>query len=363
MSASSADDLRHTHVAAGEAPIDSLFHQPVSQGLHYIYSDRYEAAVALFDSLQLLHPNHPAPYFYKAVAYQNWMLNFRINKFQNVMEENVERAIDAGNGLLKTTDDPWLHLYVGGAYGYRALHRFRKHEWISAYLDGRKGIEKFRMALRMEAGLYDCYFGFGSYNYWRTAKSRLVRIMAFWLSDNRQLGLEQMRLAIDFGHYSSREAAYGLAIAYYDNGDFHKALELNNEVMQYHDPPSLGALYMRGRLMAHFERWHEVEALNLKLLERLDEQSIGYQVECKYWIAIALRAQDRTDEAYSLTQQALWQSRMRDSDAELESAVEPFAAIMKRLVELNKELHALKAAETRTENWRPPEEMLAYAIK
>ena len=177
MSASSADDLRPTHVAAGEAPIDSLFHQPVSQGLHYIYSDRYEAAVALFDSLQLLHSNHPAPYFYKAVAYE----------------------LDA--------EFP---------------------------------------TLRMEPGFYDCYFGLGSYN---------------------------------------------------------------------------------------------------------------------YWIAIALRAQDRTGEAYSLTQQALRQSRWRDSDAELESAVEGFAAIKKRLVELNKELQALKAAETRTENWRHAEDTLAHAIK
>jgi tetratricopeptide (TPR) repeat protein len=278
------------------------------------------------------------------------MLNFRINRYQDLMEESVGLAIDTGRSLLKTSDDPWLHLYIGGAYGYRALHRFRQSKWIGAYLDGRKGIENFREALRREPGLHDCYFGLGSYNYWRTAKSRLVRIVTFWLDDNRQLGLEQMRLALDSGYYSSREAAYGLVIAYYDNGDFDEALELNDEIMAYNDPPSLGALYMRGRLMAHYERWPEVEVLNRRILERLDDQSIGYRVECKYWIAVALHAMDRSDEAYAMTREALQQSRMRDNDAELESAIEGFPAIEKRLVELNGELRALRSAMTRAED-------------
>ena len=64
------------------APIDSLFHEPLSRGLQMVYEDRFEESIQLFDSLQQAFPDHPAPYFYLAAAYQTWMSSYRFNKFQ-----------------------------------------------------------------------------------------------------------------------------------------------------------------------------------------------------------------------------------------------------------------------------------------
>ncbi|KPJ65757.1 MAG: hypothetical protein AMJ43_10060 [Coxiella sp. DG_40] len=323
------------------APIDTTFHEVLTKGLNHVYNDRYSEALVIFDSLQQIFPNHPAPNFYIAATYQNWMLSFRFNKFQNDLYENAEIAIDKGNKMLEKNSDPWINFYVGAAYGYKALHRFRQHNWIAAYFAGIKGINNFNKALEKMPNLYDCYYGLGSYYYWRTAKSKFIRTIAFWMKDKRKLGLDQLQFAIAHGRYCPWETIHGLVIAYFDNGDYDRALALNDTAIKLSDPPTLGSLYMRGRLMVHFERWLEVQDIYQKILNRIvahPYQSVGYQVECKYWIAEALNAQKQLDKAYELTIFALAQSKERNKDNELENAIDNFDDIKKRLEKLHENL-------------------------
>ena len=70
-------------------PINHTFHEALTIGLDHVYNHRYSKALVLFDSLQQVFTNHPAPNFYIAAAYQNWMLSFRFNKFQKDLYENV----------------------------------------------------------------------------------------------------------------------------------------------------------------------------------------------------------------------------------------------------------------------------------
>ncbi|MFC1650757.1 hypothetical protein ACFL2X_04240 [Candidatus Latescibacterota bacterium] len=232
------------------APIDSTFHEALTIGVNHVSNDRYMMALALFDSLQQVFPHHPAPNFFIAATYQSWMLTYRFNKFQNDFYENIKLAIEKGNRLLKNDNDPWLNFYVGAAYGYKALLRFRKHNWIGAYIDGRKGINNFYNALEKLPTLYDCYYGLGNYHYWSTEKSKFLGILVFWREDKRKLGIDQLQLSIDRGLYCPYEATHGLIIAYFYYGDYDKALSFNNIAMELNDTPSLGTLYMRGRLMA-----------------------------------------------------------------------------------------------------------------
>ena len=323
------------------APIDSTFQKALTIGVNHISNNRYIEALALFDSLQQVFPHHPAPNFYIAATYQSWMLTYRINKFQNDFYENTKLAIDKGTRLLEKDNDPWLNFYVGAAYGYKALIRYRQHNWIGAYIDGRKGINNFNTALEKFPNLYDCYYGLGSYNYWLTAKYKSIRILAFWMGDKRKLGLDQLQLSIDRGRYCPYEAIHGLIIAYYHNGDYDKALALNNIAMKLNDTPSLGTLYMRGRLMARFEKWSAVQDIFQRILKRLvvqPYQSISYQVECKYWIAEALKSQNQPDEAYKLVIHTLAQSKNWAKDKEIENPLEGFDIIKKRLGKLHDKL-------------------------
>ena len=179
------------------APMDKLVDKGIQKGLELVYQEQYEKSLAVFDSIQKALPQHPAPYFYKAAILQTWMATYRFNKFLNEVEQNVEKVIQlCDKSLEKNPDDPWTYFYLGGAYGYRAFAKMRGYNWIGAYLDGMKGLDNLKITLNKDPRMYDVYLGLGSYHYWRTARSKFIRIFAFWWSDERDLGVKQYRFSM-----------------------------------------------------------------------------------------------------------------------------------------------------------------------
>lgn len=320
---------------------DPIFHEPVSRGIYLVFNNRVEEGLVIFDKLAKAYPEHPAPHFFKAAAYQVWMNHYRVRKYQNEFEENVKSAIGKGELLLKKGSDPWVHFYVGASYGYQAFNRFRKHEWIGAYFDSKKGINHLQETLALDQNVYDTYLAFGTYHYWRTAKSNFLRIIAFWIPDKRELGLRQLQFSIDHGRYSPFEASYALITAYFDYGKYKEAYALLNRMIEKKEQPSFSDLYLKARLLIEFERWQEAENTLTDLLHRLEAskyQSIGYQVECKYWLALTLRSQKKTTEARDISVQALSQCQKRDANLEVESSFEDFQDIRDKMEDLVHEL-------------------------
>lgn len=335
------DELPHV-AANAKAPKDTLFDEPLTRGIKLVYQDRFKEAIALFDSLEKAFPDHPAPYFYRAATYQTWMTSYRINQFREELEDNVKLAIDIGNDLLKIRqDDPWLNFYIGAAYGYRAFFRLRSWNFIGAYTDGKKGIGNFYKAIEKDSTLYDVYLGLGSYNYWRTARSGFIRVIAFWMSDKRDLGLEQMEFTIQHGRYAPEEATMALVTSLLDYEKYDRALDILEKFMAQYQKQLISCLYLHGRILAHFEKWPEVQASFEEILSRLEKyqyQSIGYQVECKYWIAAALKGEGKLEAALSLTKEALAQSGQRNKDVELEGQFNNFDDVKGWLNDLKKDL-------------------------
>lgn len=326
------------------APVDTLFDRPLEleRGIKLVYQDHFIEAINLFNNLKQDFPNHPAPYFYLAATYQSWMSSYRFNKFQSELEENVQKTIDIGNELLKTRqDDPWLNIYIGAAYGYRAVFRARKWNFIGAYLDGKKGTGNLNKALEKNSTSYDVYLGLGVYNYWRTARSSFIRIIAFWMPDKRDFGLEQLEFAVQHGRYVPDEATMALVTALYDYKKYDRSLEVLKKFMVRYQTQLITSLYLYGRLLVKCQRWPEVRQTFTEILKRLENYrfpSIGYQVECKYWMALALQGEDKPEEALKLAEAALEQSKERNKDVELEGPFDSFDDIKGRLEKLAKAL-------------------------
>lgn len=321
---------------------DSIFHAPLARGIQMVYEDRFIESIALFDSLKLQHPEHPAPYFYKAAAYQTWMTSFRFNKYQQELEENVQLAIDAGDALLKENqDDPWLNFYIGAAYGYRAFFKLRSYNFIGAYRDGTKGIKNFKIALEKDPELYDVYLGLGSYHYWRTARSKFIRVIAFWMRDKRELGLKQMQFSIDHGRYCPAEATLVLVTALYDHKKYDKAIESLQHFMQDSDVQVTSSWYMLGRLQIETGKWEEAKNSFTQVLTRLQsnpDAAKGYQTECLYWIAKSEQESGEYKTALQTSEEALQIAGTRNKDLELESQFESFNDIHSNLKKLHKSL-------------------------
>lgn len=322
-----------TPTAEEHAPVDTLLDGPLRRGAELVEAGQYAAAIALYDSLQQAFPWHPGPYATAAMAYQYWMIDLRLNDYEPELLRCAEQAIGTGTALMRTCSDPWLRVYVGGAYGFRALYRFRQHQWLKAWQDGRDSIHRLTEALVLDGRMYDCYAGLGSYHYWRTARSRFLSWLVFWMDDERQLGLQELQLAADHARYGNRDALHGLVLACFDAGDYGRAQVLNDQAMALADPPPTAAVYMRIRLAAQAGQWHVAEAACRQLLARLPPRSVGYQVECRYWLATALEALGRMGEARSVAAAAVAQARDRHADEEIEGALEGYDEVYGWLVE------------------------------
>ena len=57
---------------------------------------------------------------------------------------------------------------------------------------------------------YDCYYGLGSYHYWRTAKSKFVRTIAFWMKDKQQVKIQRPETTYAF--FLKQRFATGLQV-------------------------------------------------------------------------------------------------------------------------------------------------------
>jgi tetratricopeptide (TPR) repeat protein len=338
LAATGADAALPTPPPGELSRVDSTFDTALTRILHLSESGRYDAAFAVCDSLRQALPDHPGPYLTTAGVYVSWMQSYRLNDFQSEVDDNAQRAIDTGTQLLASKPDALLSFYVGSAYGYRALSRLRRHNWIGALLDGRRSNEHLKTAVKLDPQLYDAYFALGGYHYWRTARSTFIRSVAFWMPDRRELGLQQMQLAVDHGRYVQTSALHGLALARLDAGDIDGALVANTQVIAMVDPPTNGSLYTRGRLLAQLQDWPGVEQTFTRLLARLTPRSVGYQVECMYWIARALTAQGRPDEARKLVDAAWEQNARRQAEEEIESALESYDTILQWLQALTDSL-------------------------
>jgi hypothetical protein len=330
------------NIPVERAPIDTVFDEMLVKIINASFRDQYLMAVSIADSLMLVHPDHPAPYFFKAASLQGWMSSYRLNQYQQDVEENVQKAIDTGNALLEKKNDPWLHFYLGGAYGYRGFNRFRTYNWIGAYRDAIRGIDHFEKALQKDSTLYDVYLGLGSYYYWRTAKSKFLRVITFWMADKRELGIQQLQFAIAHGRYAIYEALYGLIMIYYDFEKYDEGLQLLRDTVRKRGRPIIADLYYGARFHEKNNNWQEVQNNFTEILQRLESDyptSIGFQVECKYWIAKALSEKGESKAALLRAREGLIQSRQRDSDKEIEGYLESFDEIKSNLEKLHKQLN------------------------
>jgi tetratricopeptide (TPR) repeat protein len=320
-----------------EASKDPLFFDAVLPAINLVLHDRYEESLRLFDELQKTYPDHPAPHFFKAATYQSWMSLSRLNKFQEEFEKHIELAIEKGNAFLKKENNPWILFYVGATYGYRAFNQFRKHKWIDAYFDAKKGVDNFKGALEEDPQLFDVYLGLGSYHYWRTAKSSFLRIITFWIPDKRELGLHQIEFAFQHGAYAPDQAGYNLVAAYFDYGKYQKAMQTLNRILEKKKTVGLSDLYYKGRLLIEFEQWQEAESVFREILAHLENENVastGYKAECLFWIAALLSKQKKRAEALEFADKALTESQKRNAASELEGPFENFREIESRLERL-----------------------------
>ena len=313
----------------------------IDRGMSLVHNLKYEEAIETFRELINHYPDHPIGYFYVAAVYDLINQNYRITTFEDAYEEAIDRAIEKGEKYLsKQPRDALAHFYLGGAYGFRGLHKVRKRQWLQVFADGYRGLRHLQISLKLRPDLYDAYYGLGLYHYWRSAMAGVLRYLPL-ISDTRQKGINELRLAIEKGRYVKIECSFALAAVYYNEARYDSALAIYDTLYaRFPNDPS--AIYMRARTLEKLGRWEEVLELSKHLLDMITSyphQSIGYQVECHYLIAKALHKLGRDDEARLHLKTALKLAKKRNAKKELEGPLEDFKTIYKSAKGLYKQLN------------------------
>jgi tetratricopeptide (TPR) repeat protein len=238
----------------------------IQRGIRCIHQERFIEAFALFDSTIALNPEKPVGYFFKAAAYSNLMADYRNLSYADTFFNYIDNAIKIGEDRKKSGQaDAEDLLFYGGAVGFRGIFRSLSGDWFGAFKDGLKGKGILEEARQKDSTFYDIYYGLGVYDYWRSAKTRILWWLPF-ISDKRKEGVEQIYLAVEKGRLVKSEAKYALLRIYENEKDYQSILDLWDNYLKEINPDDPFALYFVGRALAHFGRYAEaIEAYERRL--------------------------------------------------------------------------------------------------
>jgi tetratricopeptide (TPR) repeat protein len=328
------------------AGVDTL----IDQAVDYVYQKKYFEAIAMCDQVIRQYPDNPLGYLGAAGVYHIIMLNYRITQFEPKFDSLANQAIVIGEkALQRYANDANAYFALGAAYGFRGLNRIRKGEWFGAFKDGLKGVANMKKAHEMNPELHDVYYGLGLYYYWKSAKARVLTFLRL-MKDERQKGIEYLKIAMQKGRLSALEAVFALIEIYYYEDRYEEALAASLSLKEKFDQ-DLNWNYLTAKIYDKLNRWAEAKeqfTRLLKLLEESEFKAYGFLAECHFGIAKASFELGDYHLARAELDQALTLSKLYDPNKEIEGPLLDFSKVLSKMNELDHQLNH----QTRNE-WSP----------
>jgi tetratricopeptide (TPR) repeat protein len=263
----------------------------------YVFADSFERAREVTNAFNDTFPGQPLYHLLIASVAHSQMMDGENFSNEKEFMTNVEYCLDAlERWVEQNPNDPWGHFFMGSALGYKSIWQGQKGSWLKSLLSGLKAKGKFADALRLDPHLYDCYTGIGAYHYWSSVKLR--KIFPF-LSDDRQKGLGELKLAMDSSHISHEAAAIGYGWALLNERKYSDALKvawaLNDSTGGARNALwLLGGIYWgKGDLKNAAENYGKL----IKSLERAGEQNYYNLIYCRYRRGYCLYSMKKYKEA------------------------------------------------------------------
>jgi len=276
--------------AVGKVSMDSPeVDQIILRGMDLVHADQTLEAVEEFKKLIQLFPEDPIGYFYVSATLQTMMDDYRnyshmdeFNKYMNLAIKTGERRKKGGN--LTAYDC----LYLGGAIGFRGINKGLTGNWFGAFVDGLKGKGYLERALKLDPELYDVYYGLGTYHFWKSLKAKIFWWLPF-VADNRQMGIDMIKLSIEKGKYAKEDAKLALVRIYVENKEYENAFAMTDELRKTH-PNKPFLLWLLGRAQLETQMFEGAINTYKSLLEALTSSPYYHpagEVECRYHLALA----------------------------------------------------------------------------
>ncbi|MBN2029318.1 hypothetical protein JW824_03640 [bacterium] len=201
---------------------DSLIHKGIDQ----TFSCQFDSALLTFQNLIDSHPESPSGYLYRALVLRAMMMDFESDQWEEEFYELVDRTIDLGKKEIEEHKNNALtHFYIGGGYFLKGISQAKSGKIIPGVLNARRGLGYLNEVLDRDSTFYDAYIILGNYDYLTGRYYRHVD----WLpgiSDNRERGIERLKLTIQRGLLSRWAGVISLGWIAYDMENYSLALDL-----------------------------------------------------------------------------------------------------------------------------------------
>lgn len=221
--------------------------QAIRRTLQATYSLDLEEARRAARELQRTHADHPVGFLLEGETYWWQAQTDPTNeKIEDQFFNAQEKTIDIAERALKAKKYPALEIqaYLASAWGSKARFRLTQDgiRW-STVNDGRHAKNYALDVFKADPKYIDIFVGVGAYNYFSGRIPAILRPFALLLgaSGDAELGLKQLRTAIEQGRYARTEAKIVLFTALMKDGAFADSFKILQGLMSEY--PGNYALY------------------------------------------------------------------------------------------------------------------------
>lgn len=265
--------------------------QQVLSGIDSMYSMQFDKANAIFTVLIEQHPNDPAGYFFRSTIYL-WQYIFdKSDADLTAFIAESDRVIDKAEQTLEDNpDDPDARTYLGATYGYRAMANLQAKNYLKASWDVRNCYAHLSEAIKKNPQQYEAYLGMGIFNFLIGAlpKTSQTLMNLVGITGNKELGIQQLRIAAEKARYTRNDARFALGLLYvYYKGEYDKGLGYLKPLLQRY-PNNIPLLYALGNIEAQLKKMPTAIAYYKKVLSLSDTHFQQFTVYSNYRLGEAL---------------------------------------------------------------------------
>jgi tetratricopeptide (TPR) repeat protein len=311
------------------SPLDSL----IWQGIVQVDAEDFDSALTIFNNVIQADSTSPRGYFFVAATYSTLVSDYRNFNYRDEFTRNVDRAIEIGERKEKsgnaTAEDIF---YYGGAVGYRGIFRSHDGDWWGAFKDGLRGRKLLGRAHKADSSYMDVYLGLGTYDYWRSAKTKVLWWLPFF-SDKRDKGIEEIKMAIEHGKLASHEGKYTLMRIYFDYGKYDTAVEHWEDSVKELNPEDPFSHYWLGRSyieLGQYEKALRSFEIILSVYLQSPYYDPGGEMECRYFLGLCQRELGNLAEAVEHLSRASEMARDLPDRKDMEEIVKKIDPLLKK---------------------------------
>ncbi len=247
-------------------PLHTLAQLPSKRFVELVTRQKYEAALALADSLTIALPKEPAGWFFRETVLNNRAIDYEDNSdlpAMNVATDSVEAICH--NRMAAGDSSAELFYYLGTSEGFRMIHAIRAKEYLKALKLGTHAADQLERAVRLDSTCYDAYTGLGNYYYFKSRYSGILRISGL-VSDRRAEGMNYLRLAADHGILTSLAARSSIAWISLNRHEPDTAVVIASNLSSLY-PESRAFRWCLGHAYMDLERWKEAIDVYTEILQ------------------------------------------------------------------------------------------------